>query len=327
MADGTTTTAPPSGSLEETALNALLELVKVSSSPEIAQSQAIMLRRLALEGDVVGSRIPAPTTISEVGGYVNLLSDLGQPEMRAQMLAGALGVSGPNPPLGWLPTQPVLGWVTIANDRPAGAAQPSIPLSITLRSDFAPGIQAALKTLHDQGCALPLLSPPRSLPAGAGPAPADVMPLLGRSLDVVPNTALQDPDADPLALARQGTDPYVLVARVLSPGTVPVAAQPWDALQCTAAACTTIAPPAAGRAYVEVDPLLAAAGFYPTSSGQPASATDLGWSHYSNTTGLVANQTTLADELSLLYSQNEIATSALVGRLSDVWDGATFAGA
>src|SRR3954471_15284731 len=95
-------------SLEAQALQALLDVIKTVSSPDIAQAQAIMLRRLALEGDVVGSRIPPPQNITEVGGYINLVGKLKQPEMQAQLLAGALGVAGPNPPLGWLPTQPMV---------------------------------------------------------------------------------------------------------------------------------------------------------------------------------------------------------------------------
>ena len=50
---------------------------------------------LALQGDVIQSRIPAPRNITEIGGYLNLLQTLGQAEMRTQTLAGALGVAGP----------------------------------------------------------------------------------------------------------------------------------------------------------------------------------------------------------------------------------------
>ncbi len=74
---------PVPGSLEAQALQALLDVIKTVSSPDIAQAQAIMLRRLALEGDVVSSRIPAPQNITEVGGYINLVGKLKQPEMQA----------------------------------------------------------------------------------------------------------------------------------------------------------------------------------------------------------------------------------------------------
>ncbi|MDQ6637219.1 MAG: hypothetical protein M3Y62_05455, partial [Candidatus Dormibacteraeota bacterium] len=213
-----TSTNVDAGSLEEQALTALLDVIRAGSTPEAAQAQALMLRRLALQGDVVGSRVPPPRNISEIGGYINLLTDLGEPDVRTQMLASLLGVSGPNVPLSGLRGQPSLSWVIIPNDRPVGTAQPSIPLSISVRSDFAPALQAALKSLHDQGCSLPLLSQARALPMvlPGAPPPDDPLPYLGRALDVVPTAALIDPDVDPVALARQGTDPYQIVARVLS---------------------------------------------------------------------------------------------------------------
>jgi len=71
--------APQPATLEEQAVAALLDVIKTASSPEIAQAQSLLLRRLALEGDVVGSRIPAPRNITEIGGYINLLGDLEKP--------------------------------------------------------------------------------------------------------------------------------------------------------------------------------------------------------------------------------------------------------
>ncbi len=194
------TNADP-GSLEEQALTALLDVIRAGSTPEAVQAQALMLRRLALQGDVVGSRVPAPRNISEIGGYINLLTDLGEPDVRTQMLASLLGVSGPNVPLSGFSGQPALSWVVMPNDRPQGTAQPSIPLSISVRSDFAPALQAALKTLHDQGCTLPLLSQARALPMAVPGAPPldDPLPYIGRALDVVPTAALVDPDVDPVA--------------------------------------------------------------------------------------------------------------------------------
>jgi len=318
---------PAPGSLEEEALKTLLDIARNAASPDAAQAQALLMRRLALEGDVVGSRIPAPRNISEVGGYINLLSDLNQTEMRAQMLAGALGVSGPNPPLGWLPSQPPLSWVTMANDRPAGAWQPMIPLTLTVRSDFANPLQNGIRALHDRGCLLPLYSPPRVLPqAATGPAPSDLLPLLGRTLDIVPLVALHDPDDDPIAMARQAADPFQPVARVLASGSASVLPAPWDGLQCGAATCTVVPAPAGGRRYVALGPFLAMAGFYPVAPNhQPASINDLAWSHYRNVTGLLPGVTMLESELTLVYSPSDIAASALVNRLNDLWNGSMFA--
>jgi hypothetical protein len=319
-------TGPVPGGLQAQALQALLDVLKSSTSPEIVQAQAIMLRRLALEGDVIGSRIPAPRNITEVGGYINLLGTLSQPEMRAQMLAGALGVAGPNPPLGWLPTQPVVGWVTIPNDRPAGPMQGAIPLTFQVRSDLSSAVQLALQGLHDRGCALPLISPARALPATPAAVPTDLLPLLGRAFDVVPSAALRDPDNDPLAVARQGTGSWHIVARRLAIGPIGVTAAPWEALTCTASACTPVPAPAAGRLYVPVAPILASAGFVPSAPGHvPTSVNDVSWARFVNVAGLVSGVTMLGEELTVLYSQSDIAASGLAGRISDVWNGSTFA--
>jgi hypothetical protein len=312
-------------SLEAQALQALLDVIKTVSSPDIAQAQAIMLRRLALEGDVVGSRIPPPQNITEVGGYINLVGKLKQPEMQAQLLAGALGVAGPNPPLGWLPTQPMVSWTSIPNDRPAGPYQGTIPLSFQVRSDFGPSLQLALQGVHDRGCALPLVAPMQMLPITAALAPADLLPLLGRVITIVPGMALRDPDSDVLAVARIGSDPYQLVARCLSAGPIGVNAAAWEALKCDATSSTPVAPPPEGRLYVSIDEILATAGFYPALPGyQPTSLNDVAWTRYVNVTGLVPGVTTLGSELNLLYPQNTVAGSGLANRLNDLWTGSVF---
>src|SRR5437868_15500738 len=112
-------------------VQSLLDILNAAASLDAQQAQQMLLRRLALEGDVIPSRIPAPLNISQIGGYLNLLDSVNQPELRAQMLASLLGVAGPNPPIGWFPTAPPLSFVTITNDRPPGPAAASIPLTYT----------------------------------------------------------------------------------------------------------------------------------------------------------------------------------------------------
>jgi hypothetical protein len=132
-------------------VSSLVSLLQWASSPDAQEAQNIILRRIALQGDVVGSRIPPPLNISEVVCYINLLTALKQTDMRAQALTGALGVAGPNPPLGWISnSQPPLAFVTLINDRPIGPVQPTIPLTVSVRSDFAAPLQAALNLLHGQ---------------------------------------------------------------------------------------------------------------------------------------------------------------------------------
>lgn len=313
----TTTTADA----ELRALDALLDIVKAANSPDVLEAQTILLRRLALQGDVVSSRIPAPRNITEIGGYLNLLDTLHQPEARSQMLAGILGVAGPNPPLGWQAAQPPLGMVSAANDRPDGPWQAAIPLTFAVRSDFAAAVDAARTALHAQDAMLPLLATVKPLPppiAGVDP-PDDALPYIGRTLMVVPAAALRDADADPVVLARKNgtTDPFVIMARSTS-GT----AQSWDAYECTDTARTTVQ---TNSALVPIAPVLALAGFYPKSPlPAPANLTDVAWATLTNVTGLIAGVTTLGDELSLLYSQADVLGSAFAARVHWIWTGSTF---
>jgi hypothetical protein len=318
----------PSSALESQALGALVDMLKSATTPDALQAQTILLRRLALQGDVTGSRVPAPLNITEIGGYLNLLETLQQPEIQAQTLTGILGVAGPNPPLGWLATKPPLSLVSSPNDRPVGPSQPAIPLEFWVRSDFAEALQDALADLHDQGCALPLLTQLPVLPPaspGATP-PSNVLPFLGRALNIVPGTALRDHTTDPIVLARaQGTtDPFRAMARVLSAGSVAVAPANWDALECDDTSC---APVAVNNAqYVPLEPALASAGFYPEAPPpQPAALASVAWAQFTNVTGLVAGVTRLGDELALLYSTADMNGSVFGPRLHWVWDGTAFA--
>lgn len=310
-------------------VNSIVDILKTASSPDAIEARNMILRRIALQGDVIGSRLPPPKNISEIGGYMNLLETIKQPEMRAQALAGIMGVAGPSQPLGWVTNDQSLAFVTLANDRPAGPAQPTISLTFLVRSDFSGAFQAALNALHQQGCALPIsgqpaVTLPPALP-GALP-PTDVLPYLGRTLDLASGAALINPQADALALVRpQGTtDLFQIASRVLSPGVVSVTPANYDALQCSATSCSIVA--VTGAQYVPVAPVLAIAGFYPASPlPQPTSLGSTGWAHFTNITGLVPGVTKLGDELSLLYGWSMINHSIFAGALRWVWDGTKFA--
>lgn len=315
--------------LASSIVGSLLNLVTASSSPDAMEAQNILLRRLALEGDVVGSRVPAPLNITEIGGYLNILGTLNESAMREQVLAGILGVAGPTPAQGWLRTTTPLSMVSLANDRPAGAAQPSTPINFLVRSDFVPAVQSALQTLHATGATLPFSGPPViTLPKGGPGAapPASVLYYLGRTLTLAPQAALLAPATDPLALIRAAgtTDPFVIAANVLNPGTTPVTPANYDAVQCTATSSTTVS--LNNASFVPVAPILAAAGFYPASPlPLPTKNTDTAWATFSNITGLTAGVTLLGDELGLLYPPSTIAGSVFAAQLNQVWNGATFA--
>jgi hypothetical protein len=309
----------------------LLNVLNTATSPDALEAQSIIMRRIALEGDVVGSRVPPPRNITEIGGYLNLLTTLNETTMREQALAGILGVAGPNPPLGWISNSQPLAMVAITNDRPAGAAQPTLPLTVLVRSDFVSAVKSAIASLHQFGATLPLsggsvLQLPQATP-GSG-VPTDILKYLGRVLTVAPTAALTTPGTDPLALIRPhgSSGDYEVAAQVLSATANPVLPADYDALVCTVTGSSVVELPAG--TFVAVPPVLATAGFYPTSPlPTPANNTQTDWARFTNVTALVPGVSRLGDELSALYNPQTVATSVFAGILDWVWNGAAFAGA
>jgi hypothetical protein len=307
----------------------LIGLVQSAASPDALEAQNIILRRMALEGDVIGSRIPPPRNISEIGGYLNLLGTLKEKAMREQTLAGILGVAGPVQSLGWVSNVQPLSMVAVTNDRPPVAAQPSFPLTVLVRSDFVAAVQSALSTLHSYGATLPLVSPPAIVlpPGGTGAViPANIMYYLGRTLMIAPTAALANPVADPIALIAPtgpGTD-YALGAQVLNAASYAVPPADLDAVQCTPTTEEII--PLNNVSFVPIAPILGAAGFYsPSPFPVPPNSTVNSWAWLTNITGLVVGETELGQELSLLYRQDQIAGSAYASMLTWTWNGTAFA--
>jgi hypothetical protein len=322
--------ASPSEAFAANFADSFITLIQNASSGEALEAQDIILRRIALEGDVVPSRVVAPSNVTEVGGYINLLGTLGELDMRSQVLAGILGVAGPNPPLGWLATPPQLSLAALGNDRPEGALQPTLPLTVPVRSDFLPGVQAALSRLHEQGCLVPLLAGPSALPsarANGGP-PIDPMPYIGRVLTLAGAAACAEPSTDALALARPkgGTRPFQIAAIARGAGAAGITPADYEALVCTPSACAPAA--LTGSTLVYLAPAFAGAGFYPASPlPQPNSSQDTRWTQLRNITGLVAGTTKLGDELALLYTSTAIAESVFAEVAGWVWNGMAFAAA
>ena len=313
---------------EDRALDALTKILESAISPDMLAAQQVILRRLALSGDLFPSRVPPPLNITQVGGYLNLIEH--DPILRAQTLAAALGVAGPNPAPGWDPILPPLYFVTRSNDRPTGAAQSATPVNVMVRNDLAAGFDVALATIHDRGCALPILAGNRPLPPatpGAVP-PTDLLPYLGRALDLVPGAALVDPATDPLAVGQAGgAGPQQVVSRQLdaaAPGAGSVASAAWSLWTCTTTSCTqsTVTQP-----FLELMSVLNAAGWYQASPlpAPAALAAPGGWYRWTNITGLVAGASTAGTELGLIYPIGVVAQSSLRERLDWVWDGTTFA--
>lgn len=295
---------PPTDRRIEQAIAAILEQ---TSSPEAQQLRHLMMRRIALAGDVTDSRLPAPRNITELGGYLNLLESIGHTALRERMLASLLGVALPEAEHPLPAEGPPLFFAERANDRPACAQQPTFALMHTVRSDFAAALDGVTDALRRAGGALPLLAPVRRLPPAGSRAAWDALVLTGRTLELAPTAALLDPQQDPLLVA-----PPQVLARVAG-------------ASAPEAALTVCVQRDDGTALVEVRacavplaPLMAAAGW----TRAAASAAD--WSRWTNVSGLVPGRTTLGDELSLLYSAGELAASALRERLGDVWNGRAF---
>lgn len=314
-------------------VDALVELIRSGIRPDVLEAQRVLLQRLSTQGDVFPARIPAPRNITEVGGYLNLLERAGHLDLRSSAMAGALGIAGPALGGEVLAGVVPVGFVDVANDRPAGPAQASIPPLLRVRVDFHAPLMSALAAIHAAGCALPLRAPRAALPAsqpgaGAGsPDGAVVLAALGRRLSVFPGTVLADPATDPLAIARPetpATEPLRLVARELDgSGAVPEAS--WVALRASSTAVTDDAP--IQRRYLELAPLLAAAGWnHPLPAQAPSDLETRGsLVELVNFTGLIPGETTLGEELALLYPPAAIARSAFAAISDLVWDGQGFA--
>lgn len=309
--------------LDPSIVAALVNVIQTGTSPEVLAMQQQLLQRLLLEGDVAPSRIPAPRNITEVGGYINLLASLGESDVEMELIASALGVAPPANLLSLSPGHP-LAMINLANDRPAGSGQPTIPLIFSIRSDFRDAIKAALASIHSQGGTLPLLSTAPTLPAPSPSftPPQDWLPVIGRELSVLPTVALNDPTSDPVALASKTTGgPYELVSRATGTGAPAPAA--WFGLKWTSGSITEVSLPSAQ--FIPLAPILANAAFYPsTPLPTPASPSDTQWAKLTNITGLVPGVATLQSELLLLYSLNQLGASALAPYLPYRWDGTTF---
>jgi hypothetical protein len=333
MADPSTTPTAPSTTFVDPDMNAqilasLLPLLQNAASPDALEAQNLILRRIALEGDVVGSRVPPPRNISEIGGYINLLTTLKETAMRQQSLAGILGVAGPNPPLGWISNVQPLAMVNVSNDRPAGASQPAVPLTVLVRSDFVNGVQAALHAMHQLGGFMPFSGPSVIVPPPGAPAatpPSDMLLYCGRVLKFATAAALAAPQTDPLALIRATgtTDPLQIASNVLATASTATTPANYDALQCTATTSSFVS--LTNAALVPIGPIMANAGFYPaTPLLTPANNTETAWARLQNITGLVAGSTLLGDELSLLHRADALAASVFATMMNWVWNGAAF---
>lgn len=315
---------------EDALVLALTEVIKGATSPEIQSAQALLLRRLATQGDVIPSRIPAPRNITEVGGYLNFLETLGETQMRRDMLGSTLGLAagGFEPSAGT--AVPPLRLTAVANQRPAGDAGAQVPLSVGVREDLAPALVAALVDLQAAGGMLPLWSPPAALPAPTGGTggPPDPLPYLGRQVWVAPSAATVDPENDPVVLGRAASDAapgYRLGIRVAG-GTPGATTEQWTGLVWDSVGLGFVERAVASAPMLAIETALAATVFVPRRvPAAPSGRGDYGWARLTAVAGLLPGASRLGDELGLVWSGEDIRSSAFAPHLDAVWDGASFA--
>jgi hypothetical protein len=306
-------------------VDTIVELLKEPKNPELEDAQALIARRVATSAALTPSRIPAAANITIVGGYLNLLERAGEDVLRLQAIAGALGLAGPMD-LRYQAGGPTLYFTTRETLRVTGSAQAAAPTHFQIRSDFVATFDTMLSRLRSRGCELPILSTNSPLPAHGTVPPDDVLPIIGRSLKLVPGLALKDATTDTFIVADAGSGATSLYARQVTTEASDAASLSnitIDVFTCDATSCT------AATATVKVEelaPLFAAAGWFPTAISAPTSLSATGgYTDWRNVTGLVAGETTLGDELRKLFTPMEIAGSALRDRTNRVWDGTTFA--
>jgi hypothetical protein len=314
---------------------ALAAVIQGAASPAVQEAQALLLRRLALEGSVLPSRLPAPANITEMGGYLNLLAASGLDELRTSAIATVLGLASPAA-VAWDESPATVGFASVGNPTALRSRFPGIPIGVAMRADLAAAWDAAVRPrLAQLGAELALWAPPLRLPdaaaasAAPGGVPEDALPALGRMVYVAPELALGDPDTDPVLLGRADTDPPLPLRIVLRCGAASgIAAAGFNALVWDMLAGTTLVRPLGPTRFVALDSVVRAAGFAAVGAPPvPASRFDVRWTRLVAVGGLVPGVSTLGDELRTVWTSREIARSAFATRLKDVWNGAAFVAA
>jgi hypothetical protein len=320
----TDTTTVASGDSVDALMWVLTNLIGSAATPEIQQAQALLLQRLALEGSVIPSRISAPANITEAAGYINLLTDLGQNDMRLQMLGAALGLAGSVPLPGLNPTAPPLTLTPIANDQPVGATW--LTTTVVMRSDLAAGLAAALHTVHAAGGLLPLWSPP-ALPAAGAPMLQDTLLYLGRAMLAAPTATTVDPQTDAVVLGRAASDSgtgFRLAIRVSS-GTPDASTEDWTCLMWDDVGSAFTEQVVTGATLLPIETVLTGSGLSAVRPiTVPSGRGDLSWARLAALGGLLPGVTRLGDELALVYTDRQIAASAIATMVNWIWDGTSF---
>ncbi|MDD4346517.1 MAG: hypothetical protein PHZ11_06465 [Desulfitobacteriaceae bacterium] len=301
----------------------LLDIIKQESSPEVVEARNLMLRRIAMAGDINPSRIPAPQNITQIGGYINLLESIKQEDLRNRMLASVLGVAMPVEVNDFRENGPELFFARRASDRPECVQADTLPLAFYMRNDFLEAFTGVLASLHAVGASLPvyLTSAPLLPPLSSRlPSQEDILAFLGRILELAPTAAFINPEQDPLIVADEDGNAIVYARSGNVQETTVVKAYVREGGGYVLKEVSTN--------LIPITPMMQAAGWYmdkrnsedQSKPDDPALA--LRWR---NITGLVPGRSAFASELKLLYTQAQIIGSCLRDMLSALWDGEKFA--
>ena len=114
------------------------------------------------------------------------------------------------------------------------------------------------------------------------------------------------------------------MAREIDGGTI-VPEADWVAIKASEGA--TVNEPLSAQRFLPLADILAGVGLiHPQPLALPLSLRNRGTLvQFLNVTGLLANETALGDELSLLHGPVDIARSALAPLVNQIWNGTTFA--
>lgn len=92
MAETQNQTPKAEGTSEANLEQYLVKLLENETSPESLAIKNLILKRIALEGDVKPARIPAPLNITQIGGYINLMAELNLSKLQERTLTSILGL-------------------------------------------------------------------------------------------------------------------------------------------------------------------------------------------------------------------------------------------
>jgi hypothetical protein len=317
----------PSQESTDALMAVLTNLIAAANTPEMQQAQVLLLQRLALEGSVIPSRIAAPADITQIGGYINLLTTLGQDDMRTQMLGAALGLAGSVPLPGLGQPGPPLTLTSTANDRPPGETGTGVAPTVSMRSDLVAGLSRALDAAHTAGGLLPLWTPSALPPAGASVL-QDLLLYLGRAVLVAPTTTMVDPQTDPVVLGRPDSDGgtgFRLALRV-NPDVPGSDNEDWTCLAREAVDQGFVTQTVSGASMLPMETVLAGSGLTASrSAAPPTGRDDLSWARLAALGGLIPSVTRLGDELALVQPAARIRASALATMTDWMWNGSRFA--